>query len=49
MSQFEDNAKEMGFKYITLGADDNAVGFYKKCGYRQITEVHGQKIFQRLL
>ncbi|MCM1025551.1 MAG: GNAT family N-acetyltransferase [Roseburia sp.] len=49
MTQFENNAREMRFKYITLGAADNAVGFYEKCGYAQIMEVQGQKIFQKLL
>lgn len=49
MHQFEKNAKEMGFKYITLAADDDAIGFYEKCGYKQIMEVHGQKGFQKLL
>lgn len=49
MSRFEENAREMGFKYITLGADDGAVGFYEKCGYQQIMEIHGQKIFQKVL
>ena len=49
MARFEDNAEKMGFKYITLGADDKATGFYEKCGYKIINEVHGQKIYQKLL
>ncbi len=34
MSEFYINAKNMGFKYITLGSDENATGFYEKCGYK---------------
>ena len=39
----------MGFRYITLGADGDAEGFYEKCGFHVIFEVHGQKIYQRML
>ena len=47
--RFDENAKLLGFKYITLGAADDAWGFYEKCGYSAIAEVHGQKIFQKVL
>lgn len=47
--RFEQNAKAMGFSYITLGARPEAEGFYKKCGYRQIGEIEGQKIYQKML
>jgi len=49
MELFEENAKALGFKYITLGAAPDAFGFYEKCGYRMIMEIHGQKIFQKFL
>lgn len=47
--RFDQNAKALGFKYIILGAADDAWGFYEKCGYDPINEVHGQKIFQKIL
>lgn len=47
--RFDENAKSLGFKYITLGAADDAWGFYEKCGYSAIAEVHGQRIFQKVL
>lgn len=47
--RFDRNAKALGFKYITLGAANDAWEFYEKCGYAQIGEVHGQKIFQKML
>lgn len=46
---FERNAAAMGFSYITLGALPEAEGFYEKCGYRQIAEAGGQKIYQKML
>ncbi len=49
MQQFETNAKAMNFRYITLGAADESVGFYEKCGYKEIMEIHGQKIYQKML
>lgn len=50
MLMLEENAREIGYKYITLGADDMAVGFYEKCGYTMIgSSSHGQKIYQKLL
>ena len=49
MEKFVKNAHEMGFRYITLGADGDAEGFYEKCGFHVIFEVHGQKIYQRML
>lgn len=47
MQQFEEEAKKLDFKYITLGSE--ADGFYEKCGYHCINEIHGQKIYQKLL
>ena len=47
VQRFEMNAKDLGFKYITLGADSKSEVFYEKCGYRMINEIHGQKIFQK--
>ncbi len=44
---FEDIAKEKGFKYITLGSEADA--FYEKCGYKNIFQIHGQNIFQKIL
>lgn len=41
--------KQSGFKYITLGADKNAEGFYEKLGYSIINEMRGQKIYQKVL
>lgn len=49
LSTLENNARAYGYKYITLGSADEAVGFYEKCGYHVITEMHGQKIYQKLL
>lgn len=49
LSKLENNARQYGYKYITLGAADEAVGFYEKCGYNMIAEMHGQKIYQKLL
>lgn len=49
MEHFAKNAREMGFHYITLGADQDAEGFYEKCGFHMIFEIHGQKIYQRML
>ena len=49
MERFSENAREMGFHYITLGADQDAEEFYEKCGYHMIFEVHGQKIYQKML
>lgn len=49
INAFENNAKELGFKYITLGAHPDANGFYEKCGYNEINEMYGQKIYQKIL
>lgn len=49
MERFAENARSMGFHYITLGADKEAEGFYEKCGFREIFEIHGQKIYQKML
>lgn len=47
MDIFETEAVRAGFRYITLGS--NADAFYEKCGYQVINEIHGQKIYQKLL
>ena len=47
MGLLSDAARQKGFRYITLGSD--ADGFYEKCGYRPIFEIHGQTIYQLLL
>lgn len=47
--EFERNAKLLGFKYITLGANPSANGFYEKCGYAEINETAEQKIYQKIL
>ena len=47
MEMLADTARQKGFRYITLGSD--ADGFYEKCGYRPIFEIHGQTIYQLLL
>ncbi|MDR1703776.1 MAG: GNAT family N-acetyltransferase, partial [Clostridiales bacterium] len=46
---FEKNARDLGFKHITLGAHKDAEGFYTKCGYSIIDEVHGQNVFRKIL
>lgn len=47
LSYFEDLARKKGFKYITLGSKEDA--FYLKCGYKVISQVHDQNIFQKIL
>lgn len=49
MKLFEINARNLGFKYITLGSAHEAEIFYEKCGYHLINELHGQKIYQKSL
>ena len=49
IGHFEENARAMGYSRITLGARAEAEGFYKKCGYDCIAEMHGQKIYQKTL
>ncbi|MDF2671944.1 MAG: Acetyltransferase domain [Clostridiales bacterium] len=49
VNDFENNAKMLGFKYITLGARPNANNFYEKCGYIEIDEMYGQKIYKKIL
>ena len=49
LSTLEDNARKYGYKYITLGSAEEALGFYEKCDYHMIAEMHGQKIYQKLL
>lgn len=44
---FEKLAEEKGYKYITLGSEND--GFYEKCGYSLISKIHGQNIYQKLL
>jgi GNAT superfamily N-acetyltransferase len=47
LSYFEDLARKKGFKYITLGSEEDA--FYEKCGYQVIFQIHDQNIFQKIL
>lgn len=47
LGYFEDLARKKGFKYITLGSEEDA--FYEKCGYKVIFQTHGQNIFQKIL
>lgn len=47
MVYFEDLARERGFKYITLGSEED--GFYEACGYKAIFRIHDQNIYQKVL
>lgn len=47
MAHFEESARKMGYKYITLGSEADA--FYEKCGYKLIFQIHGQNIYQKIL
>lgn len=47
MYYFEESAKKLGFRYITLVSQEDA--FYEKCGYSIIFQVHGQNIYQKQL
>lgn len=47
LGYFEDIARKKGFKCISLGSEEDA--FYEKCGYKIISQVHGQNIFQKKL
>ncbi len=47
MELFEEKARELGYKYITLGSKEDA--FYKNCGYKPIFEINGQNIYQKVL
>lgn len=47
MELFEFTAKDMGYRTITLGS--RADGFYEKCGYTLLREIHGQNIYQKIL
>lgn len=47
MELFEEKARELGYKYITLGSKEDA--FYEKCGYKTIFEMNGQNIYQKVL
>ena len=46
MELFEQKARELGYKYITLGSKEDA--FYEKCGYKIIFEMNGQNIYQKV-
>ena len=47
MELFEEKARELGYKYITLGSKEDA--FYEKCGYKTIFEINSQNIYQKVL
>ncbi len=47
LGYFEDLARKQGFKYITLGSEEDA--FYEKCGYKVIFQIHDQNIYQKVL
>lgn len=47
MEYFEELAQKRGFKYITLGSQEDA--FYEKCGYKIIFQIDDQNIFQKVL
>lgn len=47
LGYFEDLAREKGFKYITLGSEEDT--FYEKCGYKVIFQIQDQNIFQKIL
>ena len=47
MQMFDSLAKDMGYRTITLGS--RADGFYEKCGYTLLCEMHGQNIYQKKL
>ena len=47
MKLFEEKARELGYKYITLGSKEDA--FYEKCGYKIIFEINSQNIYQKVL
>jgi len=49
LAAVEANAAKCGYKYITLGSASDAEPFYEKRGYKNIFEIHGQKIYQKLL
>lgn len=47
MDYFEESAKAMGFKYITLGSHADA--FYEKCGYNLIFQIDNRNIYQKII
>ncbi len=49
VAKLEQHARESLFRYITLGAAEEAHGFYERCGYRQIATIHDQRIYQKIL
>lgn len=48
VERLEENARAHGYRCITLGSSDEAWGFYEVCGYRQVNEMHGQRIYQKV-
>lgn len=49
LTVLENNARESGYRYITLGSGDSAWRFYEKCGYSFINEIHQQRVYQKIL
>lgn len=49
VAKLEQHARKGGFRFITLGAAEEAHGFYERCGYRQIATIHDQRIYQKIL
>ena len=47
MERFEQRAREMGYRYITLGSKADL--FYEKCGYHVICKMEEQNIYQKKL
>lgn len=47
MELFEERARALGYKYINLGSKEDT--FYEKCGYKNIFEIDGQNIYQKVL
>lgn len=47
LSYFEELARIKGYKYITLGSEEDI--FYEKCGYHVIFQIHEQNIYQKIL
>ena len=47
MFYFEELARKMGYKYITLGSEADM--FYESCGYKRIFQIHGQNVYQKVL
>ena len=47
IERFEEAAREMEFKYISLGSKEDA--FYEKCGYKRISTDSNQSVYQKQL